>query len=111
MREDCFNGYLKTISKAVGLLAEMITSIEPCSELVVTALKELSEIEQSTADFIDSIGVESDFITESKQNFIQANELVIRYLEKIQPQGYNFTEFVTALKLENETLREELRFL
>ena len=55
-----------------------------------TALKELSEIEQSTADFIDSIGAESDSIAESKKSFIKSNELVIRYLEKIQlTDGYN----------------------
>ena len=111
MRKDCFNGYLGTISKAVGLLAEIITSIEPHSELIVTALKEFSEIEQSTADFIDNMDIKSDCIAENKHSFIQANELVIRYLEKIQLQGYNFDEFITALKLECETLKEELRFL
>ena len=111
MRKDCFNSYLGTISKAVSLLAEMIASIEPCSELIVTALKELSEIEQSTADFIDSFEIKSESVAESKKSFIESNELVIAYLEKVQSQSYNFDEFNTALKLENETLKEEIHFL
>ena len=106
-----FDSYLATISKAVCLLAEMIVSINPCSELLVTALKELSEIEQSTADFTDEFEIKSNGVAESKKSFIESNELVIAYLEKIQSQGYNFEEFATALKLENQTLKEEIHFL
>ena len=110
---SCFSCYLKAISKAVSTIVALIASGDLDTELTVTSLKELSEIEQSAADFIDELKSETDTdeIAESKRSFITSNELVIAYLEKIQSQGLNFNEFVTALKLENATLKEELHFL
>ena len=111
---DCFGCYLRAISKAVSTIATLITSGDLDTELTVTSLKELSEIEQSAADFISELDPEpinTDRIAESKKSFIESNELVIAYLEKIQSQGLNFDEFVTALKLENDTLKEEIDFL
>lgn len=109
----CFGCYLKAISKAVSTIAALIASGDLDVELTVTSLKELSEIEQSAADFINELEPETvtDEIAESKKSFIASNELVIDYLEKIQSQGYDFEEFATALKLENETLKEEIHFL
>ena len=109
----CFGCYLKAISRAVSTIAALIASGDLDVELTVTSLKELSEIEQSAADFINELEPETvtDEIAESKKSFIESNELVIAYLEKIQSQGYNFAEFVTALKLENQTLKEEIDFL
>ncbi|MBR7083744.1 MAG: hypothetical protein IKI37_00955 [Oscillospiraceae bacterium] len=109
----CFGCYLKAISRAVSTIAALIASGDLDVELTVTSLKELSEIEQSAADFIDELKSEAiaNEIAESKKSFIESNELVIAYLEKIQSQGYNFAEFATALKLENETLKEEIHFL
>ena len=111
---SCFGCYLKAISRAVSTIAAMIASGNLDDELTVTSLKELSEIEQSAADFISELDPEpitTDRILESKKSFITSNELVIAYLEKIQSQGLNFEEFSTALKLENETLKEEIDFL
>ena len=110
---SCFGCYLKAISKAVSTIAALIASGDLDVELTVTSLKELSEIEQSAADFIDELKSEAiaNEIAESKKSFIESNELVIAYLEKIQSQGLNFDEFATALKLENATLKEELHFL
>ena len=109
----CFSCYLKAISRAVSTIAALIASGDLDVELTVTSLKELSEIEQSAADFINELEPETvtDEIAESKRSFIASNELVIAYLEKIQSQGLNFSEFSTALKLENETLKEEVHFL
>ena len=109
----CFGCYLKAISRAVSTIAAMIASGDLEAELTVTSLKELSEIEQSAADFINELEGETitDEIVESKKSFITSNELVIDYLEKIQSQGLNFDEFTTALKLENQTLKEEIHFL
>ena len=109
----CFGCYLKAISRAVSTIAAMIASGDLDAELTVTSLKELSEIEQSAADFINELEGETitDEIVESKKSFITSNELVIDYLEKIQSQGLNFDEFTTALKLENQTLKEEIHFL
>ena len=109
----CFGCYLKAISKAVSTIAALIASGDLDVELTVTSLKELSEIEQSAADFINELEPETvtDEIAESKRSFIASNELVIAYLEKIQSQGLNFSEFSTALKLENATLKEEIDFL
>lgn len=110
---SCFGCYLKAISRAVITIAALIASGDLDTELTVTSLKELSEIEQSAADFISELEPETvtDEIAESKRSFIASNELVIAYLEKIQSQGLNFDEFSTALKLENATLKEEIDFL
>jgi hypothetical protein len=109
----CFGCYLKAISRAVSTIAALIASGDLDIELTVTSLKELSEIEQSAADFINELESENitNEIAESKKSFIASNELVIAYLEKIQSQGLNFDEFSTALKLENQTLKEEIHFL
>lgn len=110
---SCFGCYLKAISRAVSTIAALIASGDLDVELTVTSLKELSEIEQSAADFTNELKSETvtDEIAESKKSFIESNELVIAYLEKIQSQGYNFDEFATTLKLENSTLKEEIDFL
>lgn len=89
----CFGCYLKAISKAVSTIAALITSGNLDTELTVTSLKELSEIEQSAADFISELEPETvtDEIAESKRSFIASNELVIAYLEKSSHRATTLT--------------------
>ncbi len=100
--------YLTKLSLAVRSLSDMAgESIEPpaMTKVIVTML----ELEQSAADFIAELDISAESAKLCRGGFIRANEVAIGYLEKLQLQvGYNLNELRTALKLECETLREEL---
>ncbi len=75
---------------------------------------ELLELEQATSEFITGMELDAelpDTVRISKQKFMNINERLIKYLEKIQLQGYHFDHVISTLKLENSTLKEETHFL
>lgn len=102
--------YLTRVSTAVLALSNMI-GCDIDSEKKRKALITMLELEQSTADFITEMNLSAEGAKVCKESFIHANNTAIRYLQKIQSQGTNFDEFTTALKLENDTLKEELASL
>lgn len=101
--------YLTKISAAALSLSNM-TGCNLKPEAVQKITITLLELEQSTADFITDMNVSAAGAKVCREGFIHANKTAIRHLEKIQLQGYNFEEVITALKLENETLKKELTF-
>ena len=101
--------YLTKISTAALSLSNMIgcdLKPEAVRKLTITLL----ELEQSTADFINDMNVSAAGAKVCREGFIHANKTAIGHLEKLQLQGYNFDELITALKLECETLNKELDF-
>ena len=108
--------YLKSVSATVNALCGMICSdeLKGNAETQYKIAIAMIELEHATADFIVGTGLDSvasQSVAVSKRRFISSNERVIRHLEKIQLQGYNFSELTTALKLENATLKEEVNFI
>ncbi len=110
------NAYLSSLVTAVNSLAEIATSDE-LKESVGMQYKiivELLELERETSDFILEAELDAEFpnaVATSKQKFVNINERLITHLEKIQLQGYYFNELIHTLKLENDTLKKEIRFL
>ena len=101
--------YLTKISTAVLSLSNMIgCDLKP--EAVRKVMITLLELEQSTADFIADMNVSAAGAKVCREAFIHANKTAIAHLEKLQLQGLNFEELITALKLECEALRKELGF-
>ena len=101
--------YLTKISTAVLSLGNM-TGCDLKPEAVRKIVITMQELEQSTADFITDMNISAAGAKVCRETFIHANKTAIRHLEKIQLQGYNFDELITALKLEIDTLRKELSF-
>lgn len=101
--------YLTKISMAAMSLSSM-TGCDLKPEAVRKIVITMQELERSTADFITDMNISAPGVKICRARFIRANKTAIEHLEKIQLQGYNFAELVTALKLENDTLREELNF-
>ncbi len=101
--------YLTKISAAAMALSSMIgcdLKPEAVHKITVTLL----ELEQSTADFICDMGISDAGAKVCREIFIKTNIAAIQHLEKIQLQGYNFSELISSLKLENDTLTKELTF-
>lgn len=108
--------YLNSVTATVNSLAGMALSdelknnVETQYKIIVT----LIELEQATAEFIDSTGLDAELpnaVKISRCKLMRINERLIAHAEKIQSQcGVNFEHIITALKLEVETLKEELRF-
>ena len=101
--------YLTKISTAVLSLGNM-TGCDLKPEAIRKIVITMQELEQSTADFITDMNIPAAGAKVCREAFIHANKTAIRHLEKIQLQGYNFSELITALKLEIDTLRKELSF-
>lgn len=105
--------YLNSITTTVNSMCGMVLSGELSAEMQYKVMVTLLELEQSTAEFIDSTGLDSELpnaVRISKCKFIRINDKLIKYAEKIQSQcGVNFDKVITALKLEVETLKEEIR--
>ncbi|MDE6779952.1 MAG: hypothetical protein K2J40_00630 [Ruminococcus sp.] len=106
------NSVVSTVNSLAGIAMsdELKGNIEAQYETVRTLIK----LEQSTSEFISEIGLDSELpqaVSISKRKFININERLIKHLEKIQLQGYNMEQLITTLKLENDTLKEEISFL
>lgn len=102
--------YLTNVSAAVLALSNM-SCCELDPEQRQKILSSMLELEQSTADFITGLKLNAAGAKICKEGFIYANDTAIRHLQKIQSQSCNFDEYVTALKLETKTLKEELNSL
>ena len=108
--------YLNSVTATVNSLCGMILSdalqsdVETQYKITITLL----ELEQATADFIDSIGLAGELqhaVSVSKRKFMNINKRLIKHLEKLQLQGYHFENVISTLKLENATLEKEIHFL
>ena len=108
--------YLRSIVSTVNSLAGMAMSDELKNNIDAQhkIIRTLTELEQSTSEFISEVGLDSEipqFVKINEQKFAKINSRLIKHLEKIQLQGYDFTELIHTLKLENETLKRECDFL
>lgn len=104
--------YLNSVTATVNSLCRMAMSDELSAEMQYKAMITLLELEQATAEFIDYTGLDvemPDAVKISRCKFVRINKKLIKHLEKIQSQGYNFSELITTLKLETDTLKEEIR--
>ena len=108
--------YLNSVTSMVNSLAGMVMSDELCENIDAQykIIRTLTELEQSTSEFISEVGLDSEipqFVKINKQKFAKINSRLIKHLEKIQLQGYHFETVISTLKLENETLERECNFL
>lgn len=108
--------YLNSVATTVNSLAGMVMSNELRENIDAQykIIRTLTELEQSTSEFISEVGLDSEipqFVKISKRKFVSINERLIKHLEKIQLQGYHFDELIHTLKLENNTLKEEILYL
>ncbi len=114
MKATYFAFYLNTITKAVNALCGAATGADLSTGTMLKVISEMKGIEQSTADFITELELAKsakEAVRSCKRRFIYANNYVIVHLQKIQSQGYDFSEYIEALKLESKTLKEELNSL
>ena len=106
--------YLNSVTATVNSLCGMAMSDELGAEMQYKAMITLLELEQATTEFIDCTGLDVEIpnaVRISRCKLMRINERLIAHAEKIQSQyGLNFDKILTALKLEVETLKEELRF-
>lgn len=108
--------YLNSVTTTVNSLAGLAMSDELRDNVDAQykVIRMAMEWEQTTAEFIAVMELDAELpnaVKISKQKFVNINERLIKHLEKIQLQGYNFDELIHTLKLENTTLKEEIHFL
>ena len=108
--------YLNSAVSTVNSLAGMAMSDELRNNVDAQyrIIRMAMEWEQTTAEFITVMELDAELpqsVKISKRKFVNINERLIKHSEKIQLQGYNFSELIHTLKLENETLEKEIHFL
>ena len=108
--------YLTSVTSTVNSLAGIVMSdeLKDNIEAQYRTVRTLIELQQATSEFITGMELDAELpnaVRISKQKFMNINERLIKHLEKIQLQGYHFDELITTLKLESETLKEEIHFL
>lgn len=105
--------YLNSVTAIVNSLCDMAMSNGVDVEMQYNVIITLLELEQATTEFIDCTGLDAEIpnvVRISRCKFIRINERLIAHAEKIQSQcGVNFSNVITALKLETDTLKEESR--
>lgn len=108
------DAYLNSVTATVNSLCGMAMSSELSAEMQYKAMITLLELEQTATEFIDYTGLDVEIpnaVRISRCKLMRINERLIAHAEKIQSQcGVNFEHIITALKLEAETLKEELKF-
>lgn len=101
--------YLTKISNAVLSLSRML-GCDQSEDVLRKVTVAMLELEQNTADLINELGLPAPTANTYRDNCLYANRMAVARLQKIQPQSQNFSELITALKLENDTLKKELTF-
>ncbi len=108
------SAYLNSVTTTVNSLCGMVLSdelrgnVEAQYKIVIT----INGLEQATSEFITGMELDAELpnaVVINKRKFIKINERLIAHLEKIQLQGYHFDKLIQTLKLETETLKEEIR--
>lgn len=108
--------YLNSIASSVNALGGMVLSdeLQDNIEAQYRIIAELISLEQATDRFIIDMELDSELpqaVIRSKRRFIKINSRLIAHSEKIQLQGYNFTELISTLKLETDALKKEILYL
>lgn len=107
------DAYLKSVTATVNSMCGMVLSDELSAEMQYKVMITLLELEQATTEFIDYTGFDAEMpnaVRISRCKFVRINEKLVKHAEKIQFQsGVNLEHVITALKLEIETLKEEIR--
>ena len=108
--------YLNSVVSTINSLAGIVMSDELNDniEAQYKTVRTLIELEQATSEFVTGMELDAELpnaVRISKQKFMNINERLIKHLEKIQLQGYHFEDVISTLKLENQTLKEEIHFL
>lgn len=105
--------YLNSVTATINSLCGMAMSNGVNAEIQYKIMVILLELEQTTAEFIGYTRLDSELpnaVRISRCKLVRINERLIAHAEKIQSQsGVNFEHVITALKLEVETLKEEIR--
>lgn len=105
--------YLNSVTSTVNSMCGMVLSDELSAEMQYKVMVALLELEQATAEFIDSTGLDAELpnaVRISRCKLMRINKRLIAHAEKNQSQcGINFEHITTALKLETDTLKEEIR--
>ena len=106
------NSVVSTVRSLAGIAMsdELHDNVDAQYRIIRMAM----EWEQTTAEFITVMELDAELpnaVRISKQKFVNINEHLIKHLEKIQLQGWNMEQIITTLKLETETLKEEINFL
>ncbi|MBR0485697.1 MAG: hypothetical protein IJJ69_13145 [Oscillospiraceae bacterium] len=98
-------GYARTLS-------ESICHSDTADYVFHTTSVLLNEEEklESSADRSELTFYAPELVKECRSSFRKSNRVVIAHLEKFQRHGYHFEELIHALKLENQTLSEEIYF-
>lgn len=103
------NGVISTVNSLAGIA--MSDELNGDFDAQYKVIRMAVECEQITAEFIKAMEIDKELpnaVRISKQKFVNINERLIKHLKKIQLQGGHFEELTTTMKLENETLKEEI---
>lgn len=107
--------YLNSVVSIAESLVEIATNDELTNAEVRYKITEmLIQLERDADDFVIDMEFDAEYplaVITNNRRFFDINTRLIKCLEKIQLQGYHFDHVITALKLENETLKRECDFL
>lgn len=110
--EDVMEVYLNSVIGLAKTLSEFICSSEK-ADFIFSATAILMNEESKTEHDIELLELTfyvPELVKECRSSFLESNRAVIAHLEKFQLHGYHFENLIHALKLEDETLSEEIHF-
>ena len=110
--EEVIEVYLNSTAGAVKILSGFISSSSD-ADFIMKAVVLLMNTEEQAENNIESLEVTyyaPELVKECRSSFLESNRAVITHLEKFQLHGYHFENLIHALKLENQTLSEEIHF-
>jgi len=104
--------YLDAVATSAETLTRIICNSDKADMIASTVIVLLDTEDKTENDILlmelDSIA--SDAVKVCFTRLLECNKAAVRHLEKFQLQGYHFEELIHSLKLENQTLSEEIHF-
>ncbi len=109
---DIIRLYLDGIKKSAEMFSELICNSDKAGMIATLSVTLLNNEKQAEND-IDEVEMTfyaPELVKECRSSVLESNRAVIAHLEKFQLHGYHFEDLIHALKLENQTLSEEIHF-
>ena len=108
--EDVIGTYLITVIRLTKTLSEFICNSDKADFIFSATAILISEESKTESDTDELAYYMPGLVKECRSCFLESNRAVIAHLEKFQLHGYHFETLIHALKLETQTLSEEIHF-
>ena len=105
--------YLDEIAVTAKTISKIICDSDKADSIFALTVFLLDSQKKAEDDMLnfEMDFTEPELVKACRKSLMESNQAVVVHLEKFQSQGYHFESLIHTLKLEAQTLAEEIKFI